>query len=85
MEIRNFAKKRPHLFWYINDFDNLSEEAIVEAVLNYGNWMDTQELLKILGTKKVASIFMQKTTGKRTNYRPEIKNYFTLYFKKYAQ
>lgn len=85
MEIRNFAKKRPHLFWYIQDFESLSEEAIIEAVLNYGNWMDTQELLKILGMKKVASVFMQKTTSKRSNYRPEIKNYFTLYFKKYAQ
>jgi hypothetical protein len=85
MEIRNFAQKRPHLFWYIQDFESLSEEAIVEAVLNLGNWQDTQELIEILGIKKTAEIFKKRTAEKRNNYRPEIKNYFELYFKKYAQ
>ena len=84
MEINDFAKKRPYLFWYIKDFDSLSEEAIVETVLNLGSWKDTQELMRILGIKKTASIFREKTQGKRNNYRPEIKNYFGLYFKKYA-
>jgi len=84
MEIRNFAKKKWHLFWYINNFNNLSEEAIVEAVLNWGNWEDTQELIKILGIKKTALIFKKKSDEKRNNYRPEIKNYFKLYFRKYA-
>ena len=85
MEIRNFVQKKPYLFWYIRDLDNLSEEAIVEAVLNFGNWQDTQELIEILGIKKTASIFRKKIAGERNNYRPEIKNYFELYFKKYAQ
>ena len=85
MEIRNFVQKKPYLFWYIRDLDNLSEEAIVEVVLNFGNWQDTQELIEILGIKKTASIFRKKIAGKRNNYRPEIKNYFELYFKKYAQ
>lgn len=85
MEIRDFAKKRPHLFWYIQDFESLSEEAIVEAVLNLGNWQDTQELIGILGMQKTAEIFKKRTAEKRNNYRPEIKNYFELYFKKYAE
>jgi len=85
MEIRNFVQKKPYLFWYIRDLDNLSEEAIVEAVLNFGNWQDTQELIEILGIKKTASIFRKKIAWERNNYRPEIKNYFELYFKKYAQ
>ena len=85
MEIRDFAKKRPHLFWYIQDFENLSEEAIVEAVLNLGNWQDTQKLIEIMGMKKTAEIFKKRIAEKRNNYRPEIKNYFELYFKKYAQ
>ena len=85
MGIRDFAKKRPHLFWYIQDFENLSEEAIVEAVLNLGNWQDTQELIKILGIKKTSLVFKKKAAEKRSNYRPEIKNYFDLYFKKYVK
>ena len=84
MEIKDFAKKRPYLFWHIKDFDSLSEEAIVEAVLNLGSWEDTQELIKILGIEKTASIFRKRSKEKRSNYRPEIKNYFELYFKKYA-
>lgn len=84
MNARNFAKKRPHLFWHISDFDSLSEEAIVEAVFNYGNWEDARELMEILGLEKTASLFRKKARGKRNNYRPEIKNYFELYFNKYA-
>lgn len=84
MEINNFAKKRPYLFWHISDFDSLSEEAIVEAVLNYGNWQDTEELARILGIQRLASIFRKKASAKRCNFRPEIKNYFELYFNKYA-
>jgi len=42
-------------------------------------------LIEKLGIKKTASIFRKKIAGKRNNYRPEIKNYFELYFKKYAQ
>jgi len=53
--------------------------------LNLGNWQDTQELIEILGMKKTAEIFKKRTAEKRNNYRPEIKNYFELYFKKYAQ
>ena len=82
--LKDFAQKRPHLFWYIKDLESLSEEAVVEAVLNYGSWEDVQELIKILDIKKTASIFRKKANGKRSNYRPEIKNYFELYFNKYA-
>ena len=87
MTLASFIKKRRHLIWYTKNYDKLSEEAIVEAVLNYGNWDDVQKLIKILGMKRVAEIFRNKSKpGKwgRQNYRPEIKNYFELYFGKYA-
>jgi len=84
MEIIDFAKKRPYLFWSTNNFESLSEDIIVETVLNLGTWEDTQELMKILGIKKTAAIFQKKAGMKRNNFRPEIRNYFELYFKKYA-
>jgi hypothetical protein len=84
MTIQEFSEKRPYLFWYIKDFKSLSEEAVVEAVLNLGTWEDVQELMKILGTKRMAYIFRERSVRKRNNYRPEIKNYFDLYFEKYA-
>lgn len=82
MTINNFIKKRPYLIWHVKNFDNLSEESIIEAVLNYGNWDDLQKMIKILGLKKIARIFKKKFNQKRCNYLPEIKNYFRLYFNK---
>lgn len=84
MTINQFIKKRPYLVWYVKDLDKLSEASIVEHVLNYGDWDDVQEMIKILGMKKTAEIFRVKSVQERSNYRPEIKNYFQLYFNKYA-
>jgi hypothetical protein len=82
--INNFIKKRPYLVWHTENYDNLSQEAIVEAVLNYGTFDDFKNLIKILGIKKTATIFRKEKRKRRSNYRPEIKNYFALYFNKYA-
>lgn len=84
MKINEFIKKRPYLVWYTKNYDHLSEEAIVEAVLNYGDFDDVKTMIKILGIEKTAAIFRKKSKQKRCNYRPEIKNYFQLYFNKYA-
>jgi hypothetical protein len=84
MTLQEFARKRKELFWSVKDPGKLSTEAIVEGILNYGNWDDVQTLFKILGIKKVSRIFRKQTSGWRTNYRPKIKNYFKLYFDKYA-
>ena len=88
MTIQEFIKKRPHLVWSTRNYGKLSDEAIVEAVLNYGNWDDVRKLIEILGIKKVAKIFREESKSSkinRQNYRPEIKNYFGLYFNKYAK
>lgn len=84
MTINDFIKKRQHLIWYTKNFDNLSTDSIVEAVLNYGNWNDVQGMFKILGVKKTASIFKKQTERKRCNYHEKSKNYFALYFKQHA-
>lgn len=77
-------KARPYLIWYVKDFENISEEAVVEAVLNYGDFDDVKKLISILGMKRIARIFRKYAGRRRSNYRPEIKSYFKLYFKKYA-
>ena len=84
MTIWDFIKKRPYLIWYVKDLNSISEEAIVESVLNYGEWNDVLELIKILTVKKTAAIFKRQIFQKRCNYYPIIKNYFQLYFSKYA-
>lgn len=84
MDIKNFIKKRPYLFWSVKEYDALSESAIVEDVLNYGDFKDVQTLISILGIKKTAGIFNAQLKHARVNYNPKIANYFKLYFKKYA-
>jgi len=87
MNINQFIKRHSHLVWYTKNYDQLSPESIVEAVLNYGDWDEVQEMIKILGIKKVAKIFREtakKSAMGRCNYRPEIINYFNLYFTRYA-
>lgn len=84
MTLHDFIQKRPYLIWYTRDFKHLSKEAIIEAVLNYGDFNDVKKLISILGIKKTVDIFRKQIRRKRNNYRPEIKNYFQLYFNKYA-
>ncbi len=88
MGIHEFIKKRPYLVWYVKDLNKLDEASIVEHVLNCGDWDDVQGMIKILGIKKTAKIFREKSTPDkfgRQNYRPEIKHYFNLYFDKYVK
>lgn len=84
-KLKKFMKARKHLVWYVKNPENLNLESIVEHTLNYGDWDDVQKLIKIIGIKKMAEVFRKQTIGPRLNYRPEVINYFKLYFNKYAK
>jgi len=84
MTIGDFVKKRKYLFWSTKNYNGLSKEAVIETILNYGNMNDVRELISFLGMQEVAKIFHEQTNRPRINYRPEVKNYFNLYFRKYA-
>jgi len=83
-ELEKFMRARKHLVWYVKNPENLNIESIVEHTLNYGDWDDVQKLIKILGIKKMFDIFKNQTKGPRINYRPEVINYFKLYFSKHS-
>lgn len=82
--MKDFIKKRRYLFWYVKDPAKVSNESLVEAVLNLGDWDDVQKLIKLLGIKKVADIFKKGVNRPRVNYDKKIISYFKLYFAKYA-
>jgi hypothetical protein len=84
MSLKDFIKKRPYLFWYIKDKEKISPAVAVEQILNFGDFKDVKLLINILGLKKTAAIFKRQAKSRRCNYRPEIKNYFSLYFKHHA-
>ncbi len=82
--LNQFIQARPHLVWHVRDVKNLSESSIVEHTLNYGTWQDVQELFVIIGLAATAKVFSDQQEKSRSNYRPEIANYFRLYFSRYA-
>jgi hypothetical protein len=87
-ELYKFISARKYLIWWVKDYSCLSPELIVEATLNYGNWDDVQELIKILGIKRAAEIFYFKSKPSRVgrqNYNKRTKHYFNLYFNRYAK
>ncbi|MBI2035896.1 MAG: hypothetical protein HYT12_04455 [Candidatus Liptonbacteria bacterium] len=84
MTLRNFVKQRPYLMWYIKNPEHLSDDAVVESVLNYGDFDDVLKMISVLGIKKVKRIFTAQLRRKRINYNPKLKHYFAMYFKKHA-
>jgi len=84
-QLKKFMKERKHLVWYVKNPEDLNVESIVEHTLNYGDWDDVQKLIKIIGVKKMAEIFRKQVDKNRTNYDNKTKNYFSLYFNKYAK
>lgn len=84
VSIYDFIADRRHLVWHVKDPRKLDNDAIVEAVLNYGTWEDVQIMIEILGIDTVAEVFERRSNQRRSNYHPLTKHYFHLYFQKYA-
>ena len=74
------------LFWYSPEdkAETVSDELLVETILNYGDMEAVRELFKVMGTLQAATIFRGMTGRKQLNYFPEIWNFFNLYFNRYA-
>ena len=79
----DLVQEKPYLFWYVKDIECLSEEAIVEAILNGGDFDDFLRLIDLMGIKRVAEIFYRQTSTKRTNYSKKSENYFRLFFERH--
>lgn len=85
MLVQDIIMKKPYLAWYVSDPKKLSDEATLEHILNYGDWEDFKQFLAIKGIQESADIFLHTLEKARSNYSPKTKNYFKLYFNKYAQ
>ncbi|GAB4535927.1 MAG: hypothetical protein Fur0020_03600 [Thermodesulfovibrionia bacterium] len=81
----NIIKEKPYLFWDVKDMENLSEESIVEAILNRGDFDDFLRLIDVLGTKRVAGIFYKQVSKPRKNYSKKTENYFRIFFERHLK
>ena len=88
-EIKKYIEDRHYLFWHspVPKSESVSDELLVETVLNYGNLDDVRALFKVMNMQIVAEIFfnsINKSKRRKGNYHELTINYFTLFFNKYA-
>jgi hypothetical protein len=88
-EIKKFIDDRRYLFWYspAPKSETVSDELLVEMVLNYGSMDDVRGLFTVMGIHGVAKIFFDsigKSERRKGNYHELTLNYFTLLFTRYA-
>ena len=89
LEIKKYIDDRQYLFWYSPSPKNetVSDELLVEIVLNYGSMDDVKALFNVMSIRNVANIFfasIKKSERRKGNYHELTINYFTLLFNKYA-
>jgi len=88
-EVKAFIQEYSNLFWYTPEDkkEDISQEFIVETILNYGDMIAVKKLFKLYGIKKAAEIFFNSiniSERRKANYHELTLNYFTLLFKRYA-
>ncbi|HCC84695.1 MAG TPA: hypothetical protein DEP87_03365 [Candidatus Pacebacteria bacterium] len=85
-QVQDIIKAKPSLAWWISQdkIKDLTSAAVLEQVLNYGDWEDVQQYLKLAGLAKTAEIFAIQLQKPRVNIRPEIAHYFKLYLQAHA-
>ncbi len=89
-ELKKFIDQRQELFWYTPapKSEKVTDELLVETILNYGQLEDIRELFRVAGKKNIADIFfntINKSERRKNNYSELTINYFTLYFNRYAR
>ena len=86
-ELQTFIKEKSSLFWSVpeNKKEEVSPALLVETILNYGSMDDVRKLIKLMGMDEVSRIFFSARGRQKLNYYPQIYNYFSLLFRKYAR
>ncbi len=77
-DLKRFIESKSNLFWYIpNDKkEDISNELLLETILNYGTLDDIRELFNIIGIEQASKIFNGLQGRKKNNIYPEIYNFF---------
>jgi hypothetical protein len=88
-EIKDFIRAHEAFFWYSpgDKGETVSDELLVESVLNYGNMNDVKQLFQLMGIQKTARIFfdsINQSERRKNNYHELVRNYFTLFFNRHA-
>lgn len=88
-ELKEFIREQSSLFWYTPEAqkENISEELLVETILNYGDMDAVRKLIQILTFKETARLFFDSVNiseRRKGNYHELTLNFFSALFKQYA-
>ncbi|MFH1296210.1 MAG: hypothetical protein ABIJ04_02915 [Bacteroidota bacterium] len=85
-EIKAFIRQHSALFWYTPEDkkEEISEEFLVETILNYASLDEILKLINLMGIERVSKVFFGAEGRKKLNYFPEIHHYFSLFFSRHA-
>lgn len=89
-EIKQFISEHSSLFWYTPEEkkEEISNEFLVETILNYGDMDSVIELFSLLGINRVADVFFNTiniSPRRKGNYKELTINFFIHVFRKYSQ
>lgn len=79
-----WLNKRRSLWWWVADVTKLSDESILEGVMNYGDWPDFLQLKHWWGLTKIRQLFDKMTNKRRVNLRPPARVLFNDYLTSHA-
>ena len=84
--LSQFIHDHKQYFWYTPEDkkESISPALLLETILNYGTMDEVLELIQLLGVREAARVFFSASGRKKLNYYPEIYNFFSLIFKRYA-
>lgn len=87
MDRKQYINEHRNLFWYTPESkkETISDSLLLETVLNYGSMDDCRQLIKMMGVDYAADVFFSAKGRQKLNYYPEIYNFFSLVFNRYAQ
>ena len=77
--LQEFAQKHHMYWWWVSDVTKLSESALIEGTLNFGDFEDKKEIIELIGPKKVKKEFHRMVHMPRSNIRPEVADYWQDY------
>lgn len=89
-EIKEFIRRHSNLLWYIPEDkkEDISEDLLLEFILNFGDIKAVKELISLMGVNKAANIFFRSinlSERRKGNYNELTLNFFTIFFTVYAQ
>ena len=88
-EIKQFILEHSDLFWYIpqDKKEDISDELLVETILNYGDKDAFIKLTDLMGINNVANSFFNSintSERRKGNYSEITIHFFSHVFKEYA-